>query len=75
MVFCIGPVDEFRSSFETAMKQNLQFHCVLAETSKRHLPITLNQTLTTEYERAQLIESLHQKGFNKLTLLIPKLII
>lgn len=66
MVLCLSPIDEFRNSFETAMKTELQFHGIHTETSHQQLPITLNQEPTTEIKLAQLIESLPEKGFNKL---------
>lgn len=66
MVLCLSPVNEFRSSFETAMKQKLQFHGIHTETSTQHIPNTLRKNGATENILAELIKSLPKKGFSKL---------
>ena len=66
LVVCLSPVESFRSSFETAMQQKLQFHGIHTETSKRYLPIALKQEAATKNELKKLIKSLPQSGFDKL---------
>lgn len=66
LVVCLSPIEGFRSSFETAMQEKLQFHGIHTETSKRYLPIILKQEVTAENELKKLIKSLPQIGFDKL---------
>ena len=66
MVLCLSPIDEFRTSFENQMKQQLQFHGVHTETSTKELPVLLKKEEETKKQLLKLMESLPVKGFNKL---------
>jgi hypothetical protein len=71
MVLCLSPVDEFRTEFETQVKQQLEFHQVHSETSIQYIQQSLAQDEETQAKLAKLMESLPDKGFT--TLLISTL--
>lgn len=71
LVLCLSPVEEFRTEFETQVKQQLEFHEVHSQTSVEYIPQSLTQEKETQAKLAKLIESLPEKGFT--TLLISTL--
>jgi hypothetical protein len=66
MVLCLSPVNEFRTSFEREVQQELEFHNVHSHTSQQFLPQPLLQEDETQHKLTSLIETLEDREFTML---------
>lgn len=68
MVLCLSPVDEFRTSLENQLQNELKFHEVHSQTSHQHLPQSLTANKNTEKKLISFMDSLEEKEFSMLLL-------
>ena len=66
MVLCLSPINEFRTSFETEVQKELEFHEVHSQTSHQYIPQPLLQDDETQNKLASLIDSLEDREFSML---------